>query len=153
MSADAPRRSPRLQRQNLPAPATAPATATAYPEPIRIPRTLRLLVAEKVAQLSAHIKTGHDWTTLRDSPLGDEILDVLRQISSMNPDLPEPRVFRVSHISHTMLWYMLQTANNLVSSMAEWKSGEMSQNDCMPLIKEYSRTLSDLTKCASAYDV
>lgn len=125
----------------------------AYPDPIRIPRALRLLVLEKATQLSAPIKAGHDWTTLRDSSLCDEILDVLRQISSINPVLPEPRVFRVSHISHTMLWYMLRTANDLADTMAEWKSGVMSQNDSVPLIEEYANRLSDFAKCAADYDV
>ena len=124
------------------APLPCPPGHTLHPEPVGIPRALRLLVAEKATQLYDHSKSGHDWTTLRDSPLGDEIQDYVRQIHSLNPDLSDPTVLRYSHDSHRRLWYIVVAANHLARAMADWKSGELGQDDAVPRIKQFALAVS-----------
>jgi hypothetical protein len=129
-----------------------PAGHKLHPEPIRLPTPYRQFVIDTAKEIKDLCAAGRDWTTLRDSELGEEIRRYIDIIDHQNPHITHPDAFKYSHPSHMGLVSLVAFAHRLADTFADWKSGTIHQNQAVATIRADAHTLYACFQELAEYD-
>ena len=123
------------------APVPCPPGHKLHPEPIRLPTPYRQFVISAAKEIKDLCAYGRDWTSLRDSELGEEIRRYIDIIDHQNPHISHPVALKYSHRSHMTLVSLVAFAHRLADTFADWKAGRILQNQAVATIRADAHTL------------